>query len=155
MFEINSKPKHIIIQQQVKSGDWLTVTKMDAHRRCFSFEEIANLLDLYEVIYNTSIRILNDYDKVILSTASYGFCRLLENAGIVTSHILNDDPKNVTAYSVAHNTLLPNIRDFQRFIARHGGVKKWKQYPIEKKDDYTICGKLILRDETALTVAFY
>lgn len=155
MFEINSKPKYITIQQQVKSGDWVSIAKMNAHRRHFSFEEIENLLNLYENIYNTAIRILNEHEKIILSSSSHNFCCLLNNAAVITTHLLNDDDKNITTYSVAYNTLLPNVRDFQRYIARHGGIKKWKSYPLEKKDDYTICGKLTLRDDTSLTVAFY
>lgn len=156
MFEINSKPKKLTIQSQVKSGDWMTITKLTSHRRSFSFDEVINLMNVYENIYESSIRILNEYDKVIISTSSSEFCRLLKNSSIVVSHWLNnEDTKNFTTYSGPYNNLLPNIRDFQRIIARHGGVKKWKSYPLEQKDDYTICGKLTLRDGEMMTVAFY
>ena len=156
MFEINSKPKQITIQVRVKSGEWMTLTKLNAHRRYFSFEEITSLMDIYENLYKECVRILNDHNKVILSSSSYGFCRLLNNASIITPHWLNnEDENNVTTYSGPYNTLLPNIRDFQRLVARHGGIKKWKQYPLEERDDYTLCGKLTLRDGSSMTVAFY
>ena len=127
MFEINSKPKKLTIQTQVKSGDWMTITKLTSYRRCFSYDEVINLLIAYENVYNSSIRILNEYDKVIISTFSSEFCRLLKNSSIVVSHWLNnEDTKNSTTYSVPYNTLLPKFRVLQRTIARHGGVKKWK-----------------------------
>ena len=156
MFEINSKPKSITIQIRVKSGEWMTITKLNAYRRYFSFAEISDLLDIYEVRHNENVRILNEYDKVILSSSSHSFCRLLDKMGVITTHWLNnEDIKNVTTYSASYNTLLPNVRDFQRLVARHGGIKKWKQYPLEKKDDYTLCGKLTFRDGKMMTVAFY
>ena len=155
MFEINSKPKKISIQVRVKSGDWLTVSKIDAYRRYFSFEEIAFLLDVYESMYGENVRVLNEYSKVILSSASYNFCRHLENANVITTHWIDDDKKNVTTYSVPFNSLLPSIRDFQRLVARNGGIKKWKQYSLEKKDDYTLCGKLTFRNGRVMTVAIY
>ena len=156
MFEINSKPKQITIQVRVKSGEWMTLTKINAHRRYFSFDEVMSIMDLYEHLHNEAIRILNDYNKVILSSSSYCFCRLLDNAAVVTTHWLNsEDKNNLTTYSIPYNTLIPNIRSFQRLVARHGGIKKWKQYPLEERDDYTICGKLTFRDGQSMTVAIY
>lgn len=152
MFEINSKPKSITVQKKSKSGDWITVTHLEAHRRHFSFEEVSSILKTYETSNNfSSYRVINEYKKTILSSQSSSFCDCLSMSNIIT--VVDEDI--VSVYTNGNNSKIKSIREFQKFIARNGGIKKWKFYTIDKSDNYITCGKLTLRNDKNITVSFH
>ena len=152
MFEINSKPKRITIQKKTKSGDWISSLHLEAHRRHFDYEEISHLLKSFSSSENdVQYRVLNEYKKTILSTQSISFCDNLSLSDLITVH--NNDVIDV--YTKGNNPKIKHIREFQKFIAKNGGIKKWKFYPIDKNDNYLLCGKLTLRNNTEVSVAFH
>ena len=155
MFEINSKPKKITIQVKSKNGLWTTLTKMESKIRHFTFNEIKTILDAYISLYDsgTLIRIINEWNKTILSTRSVEFCENMNAHDLITvKYTDNEDPK---MFIKTHNNVIPNTRMFQRYVASHGGILKWQPYHVDSSDNYLICGRLTLCDNTKLTVAFH
>lgn len=158
MFEINSNPKSITIQKKSGSGDWLTISKMQSHRRHFSFIEVKNMLRAYSATYDNqcAIRVANEYGKTILSSYSLLFLETVFDYKLITVKYLDEnDNQNLNIFCKANNPNMKNIREFQRYISRNGGIRKWQPYSIDKEDDYLKCGRLHLRSGKCCTVAFY
>lgn len=152
MFEINSKPKRITIQKKTKSGDWITSFHLEAHRRHFDYEEISDILKTFSPSEDyIQYRVLNEYKKTILSTQSISFCDNLSQCDLITVYNNN----TIEVYTKGNNPKIKHFREFQKFIAKNGGIKKWKFYPIDKDDNYLLCGKLTLRNNTEVSVAFH
>lgn len=153
MFEINSKPKNITIQKKSKSGEWITLVHLEAHRRRFTYEEVSSILKTYisESDIEQSFRVVNEYKKTILSSQSLYFCDCLSASDLIT--VIYED--NVEVFTKGNNSKIKNIREFQKLIARNGGIKKWKFYIVDKSDNYLTCGKLILRNDMKITVGFH
>ena len=155
MFEINSKPKKITIQVKNKNGLWTTLTKMESKMRHFTFDEVKAILEAYVSLYGsyTLIRIINEWNKTILSTRSIEFCEYIGAHELIT--VKFKECKELKMFIKTPNDVIPNTRLFQRFVAAHGGILKWQPYDIDASDNYLICGRLTLCDNTTLTVAFH
>lgn len=154
MFEVNSKPKNITIQKKNCNGSWNKLCTMSSKSH-FSYDEIRNIYEAYQATYgsNAYIRIINEYNKTLLSSKSIDFCDMLETYDLITVKNMNEN--GVETYIKGNNEYLKNIRDFQRIIARHGGIARWYPFDIDKTDNFLICGRLRLRDEKEVTVAFH
>ena len=114
MFELNSKPKKLVVQRHTKSNNWLTeavMTKDDIKyeiaydedknpyvneilpSRSWTTEEVYYILEMAEIpgegtgyseLETQPVRILNEHGKVILSTASHDFLIAAGRAGHIT-----------------------------------------------------------------------
>lgn len=155
MFEINSKPVKITIQHKNSNGLWTDDVTLEGKRRKFSYDEVRELLYLYRdlTIGDKAIRVINEYGKTILSSSSVLFCEMLNNHDLITVKKFKEE--EMETYIRSNNPFIKNYRDFQRIIASHKGIRRWQSYPVEKSDDYLVCGRLTLRDGTIYTVAFH
>lgn len=155
MFEINSKPKSITIQIKSKNGLWTNIATINAHIRKLSYEEVCTILDSYSSLYgsNCYLRVINEYKKTIISTKSSPFCEMMDSHDIITVKASNET--EVKTFIKSNNDFIPNMREFQKLVARHGGILKWVPYRLDASDNFLICGRLILHDKTTLTVAFH
>ena len=181
MLELNSKPKMLIIQRHTKANKWLTESVMTKDEvlpyadkdgnvveclpsRTFSLEEVYYYLEMFKTpmdefadVFDTNvIRILNEYDKVILSTASHDFLIAAGRSGHITvkEPIETVDGKvcyKMECYS-AINKAYPHIREFQRFIGKHGGIKRVVRYPRDEHDGWEQVWKVHFKDGTSVTV---
>lgn len=114
MFELNSKPKKLVVQRHTKSNNWLTEAVMykdepeyvidyDEDKnpykkeilpsRAWTTEEVYYILEMAEIpgegtgygeLETQPIRILNEHGKVILSTASHDFLIAAGRSGHIT-----------------------------------------------------------------------
>jgi hypothetical protein len=113
MFELNSKPKKLVVQRHTKSNNWLTEAVMTKDEvlsvlsvvddktevetvlpsRAWTVEEVYYLLETFEIpgegtgygeLDTQPVRILNEHGKVILSTASHDFLIAAGRAGHIT-----------------------------------------------------------------------
>lgn len=158
MFEINSEPKNITIQKKIANGDWLTITKMQSFKRHFCFDEVKNIFCAYSSLYNheSAIRVINEYGKTILSTYSFEFLNTISEYKLITVKYLDKITKeDLDIFYNGCNPNMKNFRDFQRFVSRNGGIRKWQPYPIGPEDNYLRCGRLYLRSGICCTIAFH
>lgn len=114
MFELNSKPKKLVVQRHTKSNNWLTEAVMTKDEikyeiaydedtkpyvkeilpsRSWTTEEVYYILEMaeipgegtgYDELETQPVRILNEHGKVILSTASHDFLIAAGRSGHIT-----------------------------------------------------------------------
>ena len=114
MFELNSKPKKLVVQRHTKSNNWLTEAVMTKDEikyeiaydedtkpyvkeilpsRSWTTEEVYYILEMAQIpgegtgygeLDTQPVRILNEHGKVILSTASHDFLIEAGRAGHIT-----------------------------------------------------------------------
>ena len=114
MFELNSKPKKLVVQRHTKSNNWLTEAVMTKDEikyeiaydedknpyvkeilpsRSWTTEEVYYILEMAEIpaegtgygeLETQPVRILNEHGKVILSTASHDFLMAAGRSGHIT-----------------------------------------------------------------------
>lgn len=114
MFELNSKPKKLVVQRHTKSNNWLTEAVMTKDEikyeiaydedktpyvkeilpsRSWTTEEVYYILEMAQIpgegtgygeLETQPVRILNEHGKVILSTASHDFLMAAGRAGHIT-----------------------------------------------------------------------
>lgn len=113
MFELNSKPKKLVVQRHTKSNNWLTEAVMTKDEilsvlsvvddktevetvlpsRAWTIEEVYYILEMAQIpgegtgygeLETQPVRILNEHGKVILSTASHDFLIAAGRAGHIT-----------------------------------------------------------------------
>ena len=169
MLELNSKPKKLIVQRHSKSNNWLTEAVMvkseedDDYRR-WTVDEVYYLLETFQIPCDNSygdletvpVRILNEYGKVILSTASHDFLIEAGRSGHITVREPIETEDGETVYKMecysAKNTAYPHIREFQRFIGKHKGISHVTKYPRDEKDGWEQVWKVYFKDGTDVTV---
>ena len=186
MFELNCKPKKLIVQRHTKSNNWLTEAVMTKDEikyeiaydedktpyvneilpsRAWTTEEVYYILEMAQIpvegtgygeLETQPVRILNEHDKVILSTASHDFLIAAGRAGHITVRepLTTEDGKTVykmECYS-AKNTAYPHIREFQRFIGKHKGISHVTKYPRDEKDGLEQVWKVYFKDGSDVTV---
>ena len=184
MLELNSKPKKLVIQRHTKSNNWLTEAVMTKDEvlsvlnvgdgetevetvlpsRTWTEEEVYYLLETFEIptcegygdLETCPVRILNEHNKVILSSASHDFLIAAGRSGHITvrEKIKNDDGEDyfiMNCYS-AKNAAYPHIREFQKFIGRHGGISHTSKYPRDEKDGWEQVWKVYFKDGSTVTV---
>lgn len=129
MFELNSKPKKLVVQRHTKSNNWLTEAVMTKDEvlsvlsvvddktevetvlpsRAWTTEEVYYILEMAEIpMENTGygeletqpVRILNEHGKVILSTASHDFLIAAGRAGHITVRVPLVTVDGQTAYAM-------------------------------------------------------
>ena len=114
MFELNSKPKKLVVQRHTKSNNWLTEAVMykdepkyeidyDEDKnpyvneilpsRSWTTDEVYYILEMAQIpaegtgcgeLETQPVRILNEHGKVILSTASHDFLMAAGRSGHIT-----------------------------------------------------------------------
>ena len=113
MFELNSKPKKLVVQRHTKSNNWLTEAVMTKDEvlsvlsvvddktevetvlpsRSWTTEEVYYILEMAQIpgegtgygeLETQPVRILNEHGKVILSTASHDFLIEAGRSGHIT-----------------------------------------------------------------------
>lgn len=113
MFELNSKPKKLVVQRHTKSNNWLTEAVMTKDEvlsvlsvvddktevetvlpsRSWTTEEVYYILEMAQIpgegtgygeLETQPVRILNEHGKVILSTASHDFLIAAGRSGHIT-----------------------------------------------------------------------
>ena len=132
--------------------------------RTWTEEEVYYLLETFEIptcegygdLETCPVRILNEHGKVILSTASHDFLIAAGRSGHITvrENIKNDDGEDyfiMNCYS-AKNAAYPHIREFQKFIGRHGGISHTSKYPRDEKDGWEQVWKVYFKDGSTVTV---
>lgn len=112
--------------------------------------------DLTSVEEEYNVRILNEYGKVILSSASHDFLIEAGRSGHITvrKEIETEDGGKdyvMECYS-NNNKAYPHIREFQRFIGKHGGIKRAVRYPRDENDGWEQVWKVHFKDGTSVTV---
>ena len=169
MLELNSKPKKLIVQRHSKSNNWLTEAVMvkseedDDYRR-WTVDEVYYLLETFQIPCDNSygdletvpVRILNEYGKVILSTASHDFLIEAGRSGHITVREPIETEDGETVYKMecysAKNDAYPHIREFQKFIGRHRGISHVTKYPRNEYDGWEQVWKVYFKDKTFVTV---
>ena len=130
MFELNSKPKKLVVQRHTKSNNWLTEAVLykdepkheiayDENKnpyvkeilpsRSWTTEEVYYILEMAEIplegtgygeLETQPVRILNEHGKVILSTASHDFLMAAGRAGHITVREPLETVDGKTAYKI-------------------------------------------------------
>lgn len=130
MFELNSKPKKLVVQRHTKSNNWLTEAVMTKDEikyeiaydedknpyvneilpsRSWTTEEVYYILEMaqiplegtgYDELETQPVRILNEHGKVILSTASHDFLMAAGRAGHITVREPLETVDGKTAYKM-------------------------------------------------------
>ena len=180
MFELNSKPKKLVVQRHTKSNNWLTeavmykdeITVNDNNtttyipsNRSWTTEEVYYILEMamipgegtgYGELETQPVRILNEHGKVILSTASHDFLIAAGRSGHITVREPLETVDGKTVYKMenysAKNTAYPHIREFQKFIGKHKGISHVTKYPRDEKDGWEQIWKVYFKDNTFVTV---
>lgn len=103
-----------------------------------------------------NVRILNEHGKVILSSASHDFLIEAGRSGHITvrKEIETEDGGKdymMECYS-NKNKAYPHIREFQRFIGQHRGIKRAVRYPRDEYDGWEQVWKVHFKDGTFVTV---
>lgn len=145
-------------------GDGETEVETVLPSRTWTEEEVYYLLETFEIptcegygdLETCPVRILNEHGKVILSTASHDFLIAAGRSGHITvrEKIKNDDGEDyfiMNCYS-AKNDAYPHIREFQKFIGRHGGISHTSKYPRDEKDGWEQVWKVYFKDGSTVTV---
>ena len=188
MFELNSKPKKLVVQRHTKSNNWLTEAVMTKDEikyeieithdedkttcvneilpsRSWTVDEVYYILEMAEIpgegtgygeLETQPVRILNEHDKVILSTASHDFLIAAGRAGHITVREPLETVDGKTVYKMecysTKNTAYPHMREFQRFIGKHKGISHVTKYPRDEKDGWEQIWKVYFKDGTDVTV---
>ena len=181
ILELNSKPKKLVVQRHSKSNKWQTVAVMTKDEvlsvlsvvddknevetvlpsRAWTVEEVYYHLETFKIPVNDweeeyPVRILNEHGKVILSTASHDFLISAGRSGHITVREPIETVDGKTAYKMecysAKNDAYPHIREFQKFIGRHGGIKHVTKYPRDEKDGWEQVWKVFFKDGLSVTV---
>jgi hypothetical protein len=175
MFELNSKPKKIVVQKHSNANVWTTVavvTKGEGDNSSFTEHEVIEFMNLYND-FEHSLRVLNEHNKVIMSIASFEFCTVVANSplilvkGMLVEEVqsLEDGKRRkvltgevneeLMAYTCSKNKEFSPYSDFQRYIGRRGGIKHWKPYENDESDGFIDCGKLTFHDGSSVTISWY
>ena len=186
MFELNSKPKKLVVQRHTKSNNWLTEAVMTKDEikyeiaydedknpyvkeilpsRSWTTEEVYYILEMAEIpgegtgygeLETQPVRILNEHDKVILSTASHDFLIAAGRAGHITVREPLETVDGQTTYKMecysTKNTAYPHMREFQKFIGKHKGISHVTKYPRDEKDGWEQIWKVYFKDGSDVTV---
>ena len=182
MFELNSKPKKLVVQRHTKSNNWLTEAVMTKDEvlsvvndknevetvlpsRAWTVDEVYYILEMAEIpgegtgygeLETQPVRILNEHGKVILSTASHDFLIEAGRSGHITVREPLETVDGKTTYKMecysAKNTAYPHIREFQKFIGRHNGISHVTKYPRNEYDGWEQVWKVYFKDKTSVTV---
>ena len=180
MFELNSKPKKLVVQRHTKSNNWLTeavmykdeITVNDNNtttyipsNRSWTTEEVYYILEMAQIpgegtgygeLETQPVRILNEHGKVILSTASHDFLIAAGRSGHITVKEPIETVDCKIAYKMetysAKNPAYPHIREFQKFIGKHKGISHVTKYPRDEKDGWEQVWKVYFKDNTFVTV---
>ena len=182
MFELNSKPKKLVVQRHTKSNNWLTEAVMTKDEvlsvvndknevetvlpsRAWTVDEVYYILEMAEIpgegtgygeLETQPVRILNEHGKVILSTASHDFLIAAGRAGHITVREPLETVDGKTTYKMecysTKNTAYPHMREFQRFIGKHKGISHVTKYPRDEKDGWEQIWKVYFKDGTDVTV---
>lgn len=103
-----------------------------------------------------NVRILNEYGKVILSSASHDFLIEAGRSGHITVRREIETEDGGKAYIMEtyskNNNAYPPIREFQRFIGKHGGIKRVVRYSRDEHDGWEQVWKVHFKDGTSVTV---
>ena len=112
--------------------------------------------DLTSVEEQYNVRILNEHGKVILSSASHDFLIEAGRSGHITVRKEIETEDGGKAYVMEcysnNNKAYPHIREFQRFIGKHGGIKRAVRYPRDENDGWEQVWKVHFKDGTSVTV---
>lgn len=129
MFELNSKPKKLVVQRHTKSNNWLTEAVMTKDEvlsvlsvvndepeveavlpsRAWTVDEVYYILEMAEIpgegtgygeLETQPVRILNEHGKVILSTASHDFLIAAGRSGHITVREPLETVDGKTAYKM-------------------------------------------------------
>jgi hypothetical protein len=180
MFELNSKPKKLVVQRHTKSNNWLTeavmykddITVNDNNtttyipsNRTWTTEEVYYILEMAQIpgegtgygeLETQPVRILNEHGKVILSTASHDFLIAAGRSGHITVREPLETVDGQTTYKMecysTKNTAYPHMREFQRFIGKHKGISHVTKYPRDEKDGWEQIWKVYFKDGSDVTV---
>lgn len=150
-FDKNSNLKNVIDTLPLKMKSW-TVNEVYYHLEMAQIpsEEDAAIDEQYNV------RILNEYGKVILSSASHDFLIEAGRSGHITVRREIETEDGGKAYIMEiysnNNKAYPHIREFQRFIGKHGGIKRVVRYPRDENDGWEQVWKVHFKDGTSVTV---
>ena len=141
-----------------------TIYDITSNMKAWTVDEVYYHLEMAQVPsdYFTSIeeqynvRILNEHGKVILSSASHDFLIEAGRSGHITvrKEIETEDGGKdyvMECYS-NKNKAYPHIREFQRFIGQHGGIKRAVRYPRDENDGWEQVWKVHFKDGTSVTV---
>lgn len=103
-----------------------------------------------------NVRILNEHGKVILSSASHDFLIEAGRSGHITVRKEIETENGSKDYVMEcysnKNKAYPHIREFQRFIGQHGGIKRAVRYPRDEYDGWEQVWKVHFKDGTSVTV---
>lgn len=103
-----------------------------------------------------NVRILNEYGKVILSSASHDFLIEAGRSGHIGVRKEIETEDGGKAYIMEtyskNNKAYPHIREFQRFIGKHEGIKRVVRYPRDEHDGWEQVWKVHFKDGTSVTV---
>ena len=133
--------------------------------RAWTVDEVYYLLETFQIpgegtgygeLETQPVRILNEHGKVILSTASHDFLIEAGRSGHITVREPIETVDGKTAYKMecysAKNDAYPHIREFQKFIGRHGGISHVTKYPRNEYDGWEQVWKVYFKDKTSVTV---
>lgn len=150
-FDKDSNLENVIGTLPLKIKSW-TVDEVYYHLEMAQIpaEEDAAIDEQYNV------RILNEYGKVILSSASHDFLIEAGRSGHITVRREIETEDGGKAYVMEtyskNNKAYPHIREFQRFIGKHGGIKRVVRYPRDEHDGWEQVWKVHFKDGTSVTV---
>jgi hypothetical protein len=137
------------------SNNWKTeaviIKPNDNTNHSFSFKEVVGFFTSYNNL--GPIRILNDYDKIIMSSASFDFlfsvwvdCNLM---------VVNHPSENKIENYSPNNKSFKHVREFQKYIGRQGGIKHVTRYSEDKSDGFIKVWKVYFKNGTHVTVGLY
>lgn len=157
MFELNCKPKKLTIQRHTYSNNWKTeaiiIKPNEKSNHSFSFGDVVDIFKCFSNSTDCSIRILNDYDKVIMSSASFDFLFSvwIDSNLLVVNYLTENRIENYSS----NNKSFKHIREFQKYIGRQGGIKHVTRYSEDKTDGFIRVWKVYFKNGTYVTVGIY
>ena len=118
--------------------------------------EMAQVSTEEKVEEQYNVRILNEHGKVILSSASHDFLIEAGRSGHITVRKEIETENGSKDYVMEcysnKNKAYPHIREFQRFIGQHKGIKRAVRYPRDEYDGWEQVWKVHFKDGTSVTV---
>lgn len=154
MFELNSKPKKLVVQRHTKSNNWLTEAVMTKDEikyeiaydedknpyvneilpsRSWTTEEVYYILEMAQIpgegtgygeLETQPVRILNEHGKVILSTASHDFLIAAGRSGHITVREPLETVDGQTAYKIENYSTKNTAYPHMREFQRFIGKHK-------------------------------
>lgn len=163
IFECNTKPREIKIQRCTKAGYWETISVISKTGR----KDMGKRLDSREIVdyfnfainahYNDVLRVVNEYDKVLVSTGSIGFLSNLHHSRLLTMKL---EDGSIEYISTTGNTNHRPISYFHKTVKARGGIKSFvkRVNSPNVKDteyDFTEKGRLYFKDGSSVLVDFF